>query len=504
MIITKTTFTSTKLSKRSPSLFAIFLALITCSLHAQPYNSTVTGPVAPSAAAMSFGKYADLPLDPASGTMAISIPLFGLSEGPLSHTISISNHLGAVRPSEIASNIGLGWNLNAGGVISRTVRGIPDDTNKNGNEQGYYWSGIDLFHPGQAPQARDSYDGKIDSETDIFFFNINGIASKFIIDASRKIIQIPKSDLLITCNTPGSDGFTNFTIVTPDGTKYFFGSTSTSTNSPYRQRVKVNGGDFYNETWFLRKIQSYDNKHDIDFNYTDNAYKYRSNPECTVTMWNDGSIQEDENCPTDPIKIEVDGRIISSITSATGTITFVNSLRFDLEIYQSSSGKRIKSIEFDDNYRCYKYDLTQDYFYHDGNNRATSTALKLEKIQRKSCDNTESEPPYLFDYIGQPFYDSQAGVFVQPFANRLTRAIDHWNYYNGKTANIALDNNIPNSNIAVGSNTFTYGSADRSVDLASTKIGALEKVTYPTGGHTIIDYENHDYEDAISGRQVVV
>ena len=478
---------------------ALLFTLTFLPAFAQPYNSSVTGPIPPSATAMSFGKYADLPIDPASGSMAIGIPLFGISEGSVSHSVSISYHTGGVRPSEIASNIGLGWNLNAGGVISRTVRGIPDDK----NDKGYWYTGDNLTFPFDDDQAADAIAGNIDSEMDIFFYNVNGLSGKFVIDKDHLIHMIPQTDIKITHAISTDIGFFNFILTTPDGTAYHFGDINTGTD--FRQEIKVNGGESYTETWFLRKIQSYDFKHVIDFHYVDNKYKYRSNPECTVTMWDDGSIQEDENCPTDPIDIEVDGKIISSITSSTGTITFSNMPRFDLETYQSSSGLRINSIEFDDSYRCHKYDLTHDYFYQDDDtgNGAIITALKLEQIQKKSCDNTESEPPYKFDYIGQTFFDDVAG-HVQPFPFRLTRAIDHWGYYNGKTGNIAMSNNIPSSSITVDDTPFSYagpnGNVDRSVDPESTKIGALEKITYPTGGHTILDYENHEYKDFLTNR----
>lgn len=110
----------------------------------------VFNPVYPSPTASSLGKYADIPVSYHTGVPNISVPLYTINEGDLSLPISLSYHAAGIRVDEISSPIGLGWSLNAGGMISRTVNGGPDEgythtkaiTNKAG------WGGIRMviFH----------------------------------------------------------------------------------------------------------------------------------------------------------------------------------------------------------------------------------------------------------------------------------------------------------------------------------------------------------------------
>ena len=65
----------------------------------------------------------------------ISIPIYTVQEGPLSLPIGLSYHASGIKVAEMASWVGSGWSLNAGGIISRTVQGIPDDA---GSGMGYF------------------------------------------------------------------------------------------------------------------------------------------------------------------------------------------------------------------------------------------------------------------------------------------------------------------------------------------------------------------------------
>ena len=78
----------------------------------------------PSPNTASLGKYGEVPVGLYTGIPQISIPLTSIQDGSLSVPISLSYHAGGVRVEEIASWVGLGWSLNAGGVITRQVRGI--------------------------------------------------------------------------------------------------------------------------------------------------------------------------------------------------------------------------------------------------------------------------------------------------------------------------------------------------------------------------------------------
>ena len=94
------------------------------SLHGQIKAPQLT-PLSPNAA--SLWKYAELPVNLYTGIPSISIPIFEAKSGDLKVPITLSYHAGGIRFEEQASWVGLGWTLNAGGAISRNVKGIADE-----------------------------------------------------------------------------------------------------------------------------------------------------------------------------------------------------------------------------------------------------------------------------------------------------------------------------------------------------------------------------------------
>ena len=74
-----------------------------------------------------------------------------------------------------------------------------------------------------------------------------------------------------------------------------------------------------------------------------------------------------------------------------------------------------------------------------------------------------------------------------PTADAAYRNIDHWGYYNSN----GVSSLIPN--IPIGNYTYGLG-ANRNTHATRVKIGILEKVTYPTKGYTIFDFEPHEVQ----------
>ena len=83
--------------------------------------------IPPSPTAAALAKYAEWPVSLYTGTPQINIPLYDLSSQKTTVPISLSYHASGIKVDEDASWVGLAWSLNAGGVITRTVRGLPDD-----------------------------------------------------------------------------------------------------------------------------------------------------------------------------------------------------------------------------------------------------------------------------------------------------------------------------------------------------------------------------------------
>src|SRR5882724_12246390 len=101
----------------------LFLAYSVSAQFNVPLLTTPT-PASPNAA--SLGKYGEVPVSLSTGVPNINIPLYEVKTGNISLPISIDYHAGGIKVEERASWVGLGWSLNAGGVITRVCRGTPD------------------------------------------------------------------------------------------------------------------------------------------------------------------------------------------------------------------------------------------------------------------------------------------------------------------------------------------------------------------------------------------
>ena len=479
-------------------LYSYILLLLSCtiiSLQAQaPYSTAEQGVITPSVAAMSYGKYADTPVDPSTGTTAISIPIYTLTDGTLTHSVALSYHTGGIRVSELSSEIGLGWHLNAGGVISRTVRGLPDD-DKDG---GYYNHALQISTT--ASGIGDIADGDIDGEPDLFFFNFGGMTGKFILDQYGNIHTIPRSDIKFEPHheTGYHYGFLGFKATTPDGTMYYFGfypggaglhpSTNLDIPATAIQTSSAGSSGIHRDTWFLTRVESFDKKHKIDFEYKKSFYRYKVIKECFLTKyWTNGSSHTGTNtCNGSEIYVATFGRVLDKIKTSTTEIVFQHSNRTDLLPQGNVVPVKIHRIDINNGSNCFNYTLTQSYFTNSSGNGQLDKRLKLDAIQKKACSGADQEQPYTFTYHGGSFFPSLT-----------SRAVDHWGYYNGKTFNDnhSTNNLIPPSSISTPGNNkfFSFGSAQRESDGAQMIKGNLQRITYPTKGYTEYTYEANTY-----------
>ncbi|MDR0864870.1 MAG: hypothetical protein LBO74_08060 [Candidatus Symbiothrix sp.] len=87
-------------------------------------NLPVVIPPTPQAAA--YARYGEIPVGHTTGVPQIDIPIYTLSTGKIDIPISISYHAAGFRVDDISSPVGLGWVLNAGGVITRSIEGLAD------------------------------------------------------------------------------------------------------------------------------------------------------------------------------------------------------------------------------------------------------------------------------------------------------------------------------------------------------------------------------------------
>lgn len=117
--------------RRIISVIAVLLLLpyVVSGQSSSSVDASVNMPrmIPPSPETAALFRFSDIQVNHSSGIADVSIPLYTVENGPLSLPISISYHGGGRRQSDLTGPVGMGWILNAGGVISRTVFGEPDD-----------------------------------------------------------------------------------------------------------------------------------------------------------------------------------------------------------------------------------------------------------------------------------------------------------------------------------------------------------------------------------------
>jgi YD repeat-containing protein len=489
----------------------------------QTLNKVVITP--PTAA--SLIKYVDIPVNYHTGIPQIGLPIYTLKEGPLEVPISLSYHSGGIKLDEQASWVGLGWSLNAGGVITRTVIGTPDEngtaeygknnsshlSNNGYNNYYFQFDGSSPLATHDVAYLNNISNGIWDGEPDLFFFNFNGYSGKFYFNDDGRPVLVPESDFKIDYTYTVTSGQYNsiqqFIITTSDGTKYYFGSRNNPSDpDPVEKTHNFHTGEdgaFYTGTnntianWYLNKIVSADNQFSISLNYVAEEYSYKTVQSKNYTNNIGGSLPVYYSGGTLLSKFYghwVQGVRLSSIIASNVSIYFdAGSAREDLSDWESSgtlndapntNAKSLGAIRITNNQvDCKKFLFSYSYFISDpvglapgisGVSTTDLKRLKLTQVVEQSCDGTGSLTPYIFDY------------FTEPVPRRLSFAKDHWGYINGKTTNDRL---VPTYYEKLGS----YGlfneiiGADRESYWPAMRAGTLKKITYPTGGFTEFDFE---------------
>ncbi|MFC3198297.1 hypothetical protein ACFOET_11800 [Parapedobacter deserti] len=216
-----------------------------------------------------------------TGMLKVDIPVGSASGKDLTIPVSLNYIAGkGVRLQDYASEVGLGWQLVAGGSISRVVRGLPDDLNNLGYLGSYGGSqngwADELFNWGtyNTPLPADIDPGigypTADGEPDLFTISTPFFSAQFVFDKDRKAIFSNASGLSViphifygSVHSPEGYGFT---VIDEYGNKYLFGGTSAYHNET---TTKLLGGTTrtFKSTWFLNRIITYNNREVITFTY---------------------------------------------------------------------------------------------------------------------------------------------------------------------------------------------------------------------------------------------
>lgn len=162
-------------------------------------------PQSPNAA--SLGKYGDVDVTSYTGQINPSINLMTIAFNDFSYPLVLSYAAAGLKVQETPSWCGMGWSINATGVINRMVRGVPDEMTRGYNGQNPTatvvqsiiannytptpaYAGISL-NDFRKNIAENLYDG----EPDLFNFSFAGHSGKFFFDETQ-VNQTQKTPFL--------------------------------------------------------------------------------------------------------------------------------------------------------------------------------------------------------------------------------------------------------------------------------------------------------------------
>jgi hypothetical protein len=213
--------------------FLAFLGFATCTVTAQDidYRPNL---IPPSPDASALGKYAEYPVGLYTGTIPTVVSLYTVQDGSLNVPINVSYHASGNKIEEAASFAGLGFVLNAGGAVMRSVRNLPDDYPVKGFlDYSHTYSENYLNNdPNRFTQWEEISKGCGDAEPDAFFFNVNGYTGSFTYDWSGNIVvQSDKAWKVQALRTnPAAPGIiTVWKLTCDDGTVFTFSKTEQTT-----------------------------------------------------------------------------------------------------------------------------------------------------------------------------------------------------------------------------------------------------------------------------------
>ncbi len=485
-------------------------------------------PPSPNAAAIM--KYCDHPVGKNTGIQRINIPLHTISHNDIVVPMSLSYHPLGIKVEEEATWVGLGWNLNAGGLITRLVRG-KNDLGVAESELGVKALGYPFEHIkpclDDCPERKTKIfretvcNGLIDTDPDVFFFDILGRKGKFLLTTNHDI-----DDKAITINLVGDYPMVaTFTIATnswefkaEDGFTYKFSTREFTETQRHYFDYKYDAHkllfDYYSDVattaWYLNEIISPSGSR-VFFDYDVNAESkslYGTNGAHMRMNINDHDtwdVHYTHYCFPEIENVQIlaenmyNNVYLKGIRYGSNKVEFKKSVREDMQSPAQENRPRLAGSDYalvlnipnepqklDEIFIDEGGDLTTFKFDYDYFNKNTTDSIpKLHKRLKltgltQSANDIEFRP-FSFTYMEN-----------HQLPSKESHARDLWGYYNGEED---IRNITP-------SDYFNYNQPERLLEVKGRNkhfseeyemTGLLMKIGYPTRRTVEYVYESHDY-----------
>jgi len=449
-------------------IYLYLIALFGWQIAATAQSTEMPRFIPPSPEVSAMFRYLDYPVSHSTGVPEISIPIYTIQSDSLSLPISISYHAGGRRYSDLTGAIGLGWNLNAGGTIARTVYGRPDGGQrvlfslKNAGslslEKDYEYVAGFYYN------LSDRFGDTKDSEYDLFSYSLPGGPSGYFVLSEN-------GPFPLTLNAVKIEGWDNFTITDKKGNKYVFDKFDYTTYSDYVS---------CKTSWDLTSIVSPTGADTIKFSYVgvkingnaSQTYSGSTEEIITVNDMKDGDYVNDTNLPASMESSA--SRQLSWTASRISEISFRGG-KIAFDIHPTMGYVTGISVKDNNGNVIKKYALTQSYL--------DMTLMQNYKLDELSlvAGNAKTDT-YKFEY--NPTITN----------SWIYRNIDYWGYLNTNQGFLIPRFSInwcsyPVNNCSSAPYFIGAQGTSRQSDENEMQKGVLKKIIYPTGGSTEFVYE---------------
>ncbi|WP_133055362.1 DUF5977 domain-containing protein, partial [Niastella koreensis] len=486
-----------------------------------------------------------------TGSATFSLPIFNWQDNKsrLNTLVALSYTSGnGLKVNDVASNVGQGWSLVAGGVITRMQVGEPDDQKAydgNGKESDItkYPNGfLYAYNTDQDPRNgcplsltrypiyhsmnqlyKQHNPVASDKQLDYFSFQFNGKAGMFVLDPGRGDVGAFLGDTKMKVSFQRDENMagirttiTSFTIQDVDGLIYRFkehGSMEVLeenyTGADLKEKLKqpkFDAGNVYHQrgfenasfvkpwvinSWYLSEIEDAFTHAKITFSYDLRSVNNIAGVDIAYDSWHDYSTVTHKTSITKTMEIR-------NITMPDGhNVTFnYGADRADL------SGERALAsvdITYQGRYLS-KHVLTTSYFILNRYGTPVTDYQKkvarlcLLSVKKLGVDLKDDSPPYKFDY----YTGSNNPDDVVPPA--FSYAHDIWGFYNGTYSADNSSNSMspldgqfnPNNNQCKGL-CFLRNNVPALTNAKDgyAKNGLLRQIIYPTGGTLSYEYQQN-------------
>lgn len=244
-------------------IFTVFFALLYCSgawgQHIKPSLN---------ASSISENSSDAGSVDYATGIMTYHLPLISKKDGGLEVRVGISYAGKGIKVDQNPSSVGLGWHLTGTGAVTRSIRGLPDDSTEPG-KPGILYVPVPT-DPAQMPEFRKQVNkNQRDGESDIFDLSYPqaGLQVKFYLTRipvpygtpyKFAVVLLEKTDVKITViQDEATNEISGFEVINVGGDRYRFMEKEELGAHYYSG---VDAGSSIQQTpnaWYLTEMKSY-------------------------------------------------------------------------------------------------------------------------------------------------------------------------------------------------------------------------------------------------------